>query len=326
MRDILVTLIVFGLIPWILVRPHVGALVYAWLGLMNPHRLTFGFAYSLPFGMLVALATLISMLFSQEKKQIPWSGTMVVWLLFVLWMNVTTIFALVPEDAVVEWDRAMKIQAMIFVSMMLLHGRERITAFVWVIVVSLGFYGIKGGLFTIRTGGEHRVMGPWDTFITDNNTLALALIMILPLMYYLSGSTDNKRIRQGLYVAIALTVMAVLSSHSRGAFLAGGTILVFLIAKSRHKVGFAFAALLALPVMLLSMPDAWFDRMGTIREYQSDASAMGRINAWYFAFNLAKANPITGGGFDVFTKELFHSYAPDPLDHHDAHSIYFEIL
>jgi len=326
MRDLIVTLLIFGALPWIFMRPYVGALVYAWLGLMNPHRLTYGFAYSLPFGSVVALTTVVSMLISSEKKQIPWCGTMVVWLIFVFWLNVTTLFALIPDEALPEWDRAMKIHLMVFVTLLLMHGRHRINAFVWVIVVSLGFFGIKGGLFSALTGGRYLVMGPAESFIAENNTLALALIMILPLMRYLIGTVTNKRIRLGLIGAMVLTTLSILSSHSRGAILAGATILVFLILKSRHRVRFVFVTALVLPFMLMSMPDAWFDRMETISGYEQDASAMGRINSWWFAFNIAKEYPITGGGFGVFSKELFLTYAPNPLDHHDAHSIYFEIL
>jgi len=84
--------------------------------------------------------------------------------------------------------------------------------------------------------------------------------------------------------------------------------------------------LVSLPVMLGMMPDKWFDKMGTIQTYEEDASAMGRINAWWFAFNLANHNPITGGGFDTFDRILFRVYAPEPEDFHDAHSIYFEML
>ena len=326
MRDVLLTIFVLGCIPWILRRPHVGALMYVWLSLMNPHRLTFGFAYSFPFATIIAIATLASLVLSGDKKRIPWSPLLVVWLLFVVWMNISTLFALVPDQAVIEWDRAMKIQLMIFVVMLVTYGKDRINAFVWVIVVSLGFFGVKGGIFSILTGGQHRVMGPWDSFITENNTLALALIMTLPLMRYLMVAAVNKYVRYGMIAAIGLTTMSILSSHSRGALLAGAMILLFLIMKSRHKVGFSIAAAVILPIMLMFMPQAWFDRMGTIAEYDQDASAMGRINAWWFAFNIAKEHPITGGGFRVFTEDLFLQYAPNPLSFHDAHSIYFEVL
>ncbi|HCX34147.1 MAG TPA: putative O-glycosylation ligase, exosortase A system-associated, partial [Rhodocyclaceae bacterium] len=53
MRDIAVTLAVFGSLPFILRRPWIGILVWTWLGFMNPHRLAWGFSTTLPFAMIV---------------------------------------------------------------------------------------------------------------------------------------------------------------------------------------------------------------------------------------------------------------------------------
>jgi hypothetical protein len=39
MRDILISLIVFGSLPFIMRRPFVGVLMWNWLGLMNPQRM-----------------------------------------------------------------------------------------------------------------------------------------------------------------------------------------------------------------------------------------------------------------------------------------------
>jgi hypothetical protein len=77
--------------------------------------------------------------------------------------------------------------------MCLIHGKERIQLLVWVTAVSIGFYGIRGGIFTILTGGNYRVYGPEETFIADNNQLGLALTMILPLLYYSSRSSALTR-------------------------------------------------------------------------------------------------------------------------------------
>ena len=66
--------------------------------------------------------------------------------------------------------------------------------------------------------------------------------------------------------------------------------------------------------------------MNTIETYQTDESALGRINSWHFAFNLAVDRPLVGGGFGAFNSRLFQIYAPNPDMFHDAHSIYFEIL
>jgi probable O-glycosylation ligase (exosortase A-associated) len=66
--------------------------------------------------------------------------------------------------------------------------------------------------------------------------------------------------------------------------------------------------------------------MNTIQTYEQDGSAMGRINAWKMAWNLALDRPLTGGGFETFTPQVFRKYAPDPENIHDAHSNYFEML
>jgi probable O-glycosylation ligase (exosortase A-associated) len=71
------------------------------------------------------------------------------------------------------------------------------------------------------------------------------------------------------------------------------------------------------------MPQAWYDRMNTIKTYEHDASSMGRINAWWVAFNVAK-DRVTGGGMDMFRPPTFERYAPNPDNVHDVHSIYFE--
>jgi putative inorganic carbon (HCO3(-)) transporter len=96
--------------------------------------------------------------------------------------------------------------------------------------------------------------------------------------------------------------------------------------KSNQKVVLGLFGIILALVALPLMPGKWFERMNTIQTYEEDSSAMGRINAWGFAINLAKDHPITGGGFATFTPDLFKIYAPFPEDFHDAHSIYFELL
>ena len=65
--------------------------------------------------------------------------------------------------------------------------------------------------------------------------------------------------------------------------------------------------------------------MGTIRTYEEDQSAMGRINAWWMAFNIAKEN-FFGGGFSIYNEYVYAMYAPDPSFIVSAHSIYFHML
>ena len=182
------------------------------------------------------------------------------------------------------------------------------------------------GVFALLTGGADRVWGPPDSFIEGNNELALALIMVLPLMRYLQLHTQNKWLRRALLGAMLLTAFSILASYSRGAFLAAGAMAFMFWVKSRRKLLIGLGLVAVAASSLAFMPEKWFERMDTITEYKQDASAMGRINAWTFALNVAADRPIVGGGFNTFTPSLFQRYAPNPNDFHDAHSIYFQVL
>jgi probable O-glycosylation ligase (exosortase A-associated) len=330
MRDLLVVLIVCGSIPFILMRPWIGVIVWSWLGYMNPHRLAWGFAHDYPFAQLVALVTLgsltVAVATSKEKLRVQVTPTLVLWIALVAWMNVTTLFALVPDDATFAWSRMIKIQLISFVTVLIMHGERRLQALVGIIGFSLGFFGVKGGVFAALTGGSYTVWGPPGSFIEGNNELGLALVMTVPLLWYLRLRATSAILRWALLGAIGATALAILSTQSRGAFLAICAMAGFLWLKSPKKLWTGLAMVIALGVLFAMMPQSWHDRMSTIETYQEDSSAMGRINAWHFAWNLAKARPLVGGGFNTFAPELFQRYAPNPEDFHDAHSIYFQML
>jgi len=318
--------VVFGSIPYIFTRPHIGILVYSWLSYMNPHKLGWGFAASFPFAMLSVAFTLLALLFSKQRQPIPITPITVILFLFLVWITISSSVGLVPDESWGEWGRIMKIQLMIFVTMMLMIDKEKINQLVWVIAFSIGFFGIKGGVFTIATGGNYMVWGPEGTFIGGNNEMALALVMVIPLFWYLYLENTNKWIRRGLLVCIVLCVFSVLGSYSRGSFLALAGMSFFLLLKSSKKIPIIIAAAILIPVLASFMPSAWFDRMNTIETYEEDASAMGRIHAWRFATNLALDHPLTGGSFGVFNRDLYAQYQPDAFIIVDAHSIYFEVL
>ncbi len=325
MRDLLVAMIVFGSLPFILKRPFWGIVLLAGLGYMNPHRLCYTFMLSMPVVQIVAIATLLGMLFSKEAKRMIWSREIAVLLIFVVWMGLTTNLAFNPADALVQYEKVIKIQILTFMTLLLLTSRERVNLLVWAIVFSLAFYGVKGGIFTIAKGGVHRVQGPLGTFIGGNNELALAMVMTIPLMYYLYMHEKHKWLKPGLMVAIVLTAIAAFGTQSRGALVALTLTGAIFWLKSRRKAMTLVLVAFAGVVGLSLMPAEWFERMNTIQAYGEDASALGRINAWWTAWHLAN-DLLVGGGFETWIPSVFSRYAPDPTNVRDVHSIYFEVL
>ena len=293
MRDLLILFMVIGSIPLIFMRPWIGIIMWCWLGFMNPHRLTWGFAYDFAFAQLIALATLAAIVISKEKKRFDLTPLVIVWLAWILWMNVTTYFALEPAGTVKDYDRAMKTMLFAFLTILLINNEIKVRALVWITVLSLGFFGVKGGIFSATTGGNYLVWGPPGSFIEGNNELGLALVMTIPLMFYLVFTEENKWIKRGMMGAIGLTALAVLTTFSRGAFLALGGMGVFLWLKSKRKIVVGLAFVIAIPLLLGFMPDTWVERMWSIRSYDDDGSAQGRFNAWWFRLLSGAGSPAT---------------------------------
>jgi len=314
----------------ILARPYTGVFVWSWLAYMNPHKLSWGFAYYFPFAQIVAITTLVAIATNPNvTKKIPWTRESILLLIFTSWMFFTTINAFNSSEAWQQWDKVWKIQLFTFVTMMLINDREKIEGLLWVIVFSIGFYAVKGGIFTIMTGGSYSVYGPGGTFIGDNNAIGLAMIMTLPWMRYfqLVAPPGKKLIKVLLTIAMTLTIIAIIGTRSRGAFVGVIVMLSVLFSKNLKNIGFVIFIGLVFYSVMQFMPADWQARMGTITtDTESiDSSAQGRLDAWEFAYNIAAANPLTGGGFECFRRWLFNIYAPGNMVH-DAHSIYFEIL
>ncbi len=325
MRDILITALVFGSIPYIFKRPWIGIIVWSWLSYMNPHRLAFGFAFDMPFAQIVAIATFASLLFSKEKRSFPKHWLLPVWIIFIVWMGISTFFAYFPDDAWIQYKKIIKIQMVTFLVLLLIDDMEKMRYLIWTIVLSIGFYSIKGGIYTIVTAGGGRVWGPPGGFIEDNNALAVAILMTIPLMMFLYQTSENGWVKKGMIVAIILSLFTVLGSQSRGALIAILSVGFFYWKESSSKMASGFLIIIFAGVLLAFMPESWYKRMETIETYQNDSSAMGRLNAWEYAFNAANDN-FSGVGLDAWSYDTFLIYAPNPEAVHAAHSIYFSVL
>ena len=325
MRDIVLVLLLAYPIIMGLRHPWIGVLGWTWVSIMNPHALSWNLK-TLPVAAAMAGSTLLGLLLTKDRRNFFTTRETRVLMLFMLWMCITLPFSFYLEDSLPLWDRVMKIDLMILVAMVVLYSKRHMMALTWVLVISLAFYGVKGGIFTLATGGSYRVWGPEGTYIEGNNEVALAFVITIPLMRFLQMQMQNKWAKRGMTAAMVLVALAALGSQSRGALLAiGAMTLVMWWRGKANKFTSALAFLIVGGALVVFMPDSWTERMSTIKTYEQDGSAMGRINAWWMAWNLAKAH-FFGGGYMVYMPSLFATYAPDPLDVHAAHSIYFMVL
>lgn len=327
MRDLVLFLGMLFYLPVSMIAPAAGLIIWEWFGLMSPQRLVYGFGYGLPFERAIVVVTLLGWLFSRERKRftpdaLPW-----LLLAFFAWATFNMVVAApYPAYSWRYWNQAMRAFVPVFLAFVLMTRKARIHGLIWMIVVSLGFYGVKGGVYTIVHLGHGRVFGPPGSQITDNNALALSLVMELPLVYYLWRHTEHRLLRFGLQAAAVLQAISILGSYSRGAFISIAVMLGLFWWRSKNKLVYAIVGTVVMAAILSIMPGTFWERMSTLHDISASSSFEGRVQAWHVAFMYANDHFPFGAGFQATAlAPIFHHYLPGAVLH-VAHSIYFEVL
>jgi probable O-glycosylation ligase (exosortase A-associated) len=327
LRATIVFLTILGSLPYTVLYPWIGVLTFSWISYMNPHKYAWGIVRTFPVALIVAVITIAGMYVTKDRAKLPKDLALrlivCLWVLFVI----TTLFAINQADAWAQLNKVSKILLMTFVTIKLINNPFKLRILLLVIAFSVGLVGLKGAIWAITSGGVNRVYGPDGSFLADNNDLALALNMTLPLMLYLSKDEPRPWLRSGLKICFVGSIIAVIFTYSRGGFLALVLVGFMLLIKARYKALAMITLFVGVIALAFIVPQKWTDRMDTIKQSEDqDASAHGRVNAWRAAINIASHRPLTGGGFQVFVPWIFERYAPEPWNYHDVHSNYFEML
>src|SRR5215831_10907340 len=283
MRGIAFCLLFLSSLPLIFVSPFYGVLIWYVFSLGNFHTLTWGYLDNLYYAYIIVILTCVSWMISpRDKKQLPLTPLVVLTLVFSLWMTLTSCFALAPAWDV--WDRWVLVHKILFMGLIgyaLTTTRERVNQLIWVVVLAIGIWGVKGAISVILHGGTTLgIHGPEGGVMQDNNGFGLALVMIMPLLFYQWHTAANRRLRQCLMVMGFLVSLAIVFTYSRGALVGLCAMGAVFWLRSRAKLATgALIVVVALSVYSF-VPQQWFDRMATIETYDQDRSAMSRIEIW----------------------------------------------
>jgi putative inorganic carbon (HCO3(-)) transporter len=318
-----------GLVPVIVRAPFIGLLAWLWVSLMNPNREVHGFLAGAQLNLYLSAVTALAWAASKDRKVIPANAFTILLLVFAGWASLSTYFALDRAHALPIWDRTMKTVVLALAVTMLANSRVRLQAVIWMIAVSLGYYAVKGGGFTLLGGGRNHVFGPENSMIEDNNALGLALIVLLPLLNYLRVTSAKALVRAGLAAAIVMTLVAILGTYSRGALIALAAAGATYSVRSRNGLLLLLGAALVALMLPSLLPASWFERMSSIQSADKDASFQDRLAAWRTSFNIASAHPLFGGGFVAIEQnwiaEAYSSQGSLKMGR-AAHSVYFQVL
>lgn len=325
MRELLLLAIVFFICVASLVKVQVALYGYVWYGLMRPDILAFAEA-KYPISTILAIACAIAMVrrYSSLPAIFQCSASRLL-LLMQIPIGLSVLFAVRPELSMERYTDYIKMMAVLFSIPVLIQTEQHFRELILVILMSLGAIGVKFGSFGVLHGGVVLVGGYGDV-LDDNNFLALALAMLVPLCWYYMLICSSWLMKASVVGIMGLSIAQVLMSNSRGGSLALGLGLVAILLRTRRRALFLLMALPCVGALLYLVRDTYFERMNTLRVPTEEASAASRLVHAETALKMWTDYPFLGVGFGGFNyAALAPKYGGADADH-VAHNSYLQML
>lgn len=338
MRDVVLLCAFLAFIPIALSSTFGAYLIWGWAGLLAPGMYVYGFMLSVPFVQIFALISLVSLLIAKDPQRVPFelNRTSLLFLLFSFHALLVALFAF--EGLARNWEMFQNIVKTVLFCLlmpMLASSRLRVHALLLMVVLGLAFHGLLDGLKFVMSGGGHTARG--IAKFGDNNYEAMALATTIPLLLYAARYSVNVWVKRGFAIVMAINVLAIVSTNSRGGLLTLLAIAVVMIGRTKRKMAGLVTLVFIGAIAIALAPASWSERMNTMKEAGGDESFMTRVAAWKKSTAIALDYPIVGGGFyAVQSPPTFHRYRTSPglmgfIDTPDpggfaAHSIYFQVI
>ncbi len=309
MRNALVLLATLALLPVSVARPFLGIVAVTVYAYLRPQDLAWGVSgYRLT--LLLTLATVVGVLFSRVEKPFRWSrltGMMVL-----LWFLVAMSYLFADNQAlalpaIIDFS---KVIGLALLTAALASTQERCRLILWAIVGSLGLLALKGTVWSLAHGGA--LIGGPGGMIGDNNSLATAFVMMLPLAFVLAKTERSRRLRAIAGATVIMTLAAIVLTYSRGGFLGLLAAILVLWITARRKARGVLILLGLVAGVALVAPAEYYERVSSIGDTDDyDRSIQGRFQAWDVALKATADHPLTGVGYNNFHR-VFPRYSKHP--------------
>ncbi len=299
MRDLIVFGIVMLTLPTAFKRPFVGLLLFSWLAYMRPQDLCWGFARGMRFSFFVAVTMVVGWFVNESHKRRFFAPETRSYLLLAMGVFISISLLFAETRSTRYYFEFIKIIAISLFTISQVDSKLRLRALLWVICGSLAFYSVKNGLVGLTKGGTVIIRGPGG-MLEDNNDFALALVMNIPLLFFLSRLEKNVLVRKACLIAIGLTMVTVLLTHSRGGFLAMSTTVAWIAFRSGRLMQAGFVLIGLVIGFFLLAPAHVIDRILSMSEGAKDSSVASRFESWMVGIRMAIDNPMWGVGLRNF--------------------------
>ena len=183
------------------------------------------------------------------------------------------------------------------------------------------------GLFALFvTGGERRFGDLGGSFLGDENDSAMAILIMIPYMYFMLQTKPRLRGRLVLIAGLILSCMSVLFSFSRGAFVGFSTMVLYMWLKETKKVRAGIMIAVVVGLFFAIMPATYWQRIESVKGYATEGSSQGRLDAWKGGIQMMMDSPLFGCGIGNFSRTYGERYNTINARWTAAHSLYIEFI
>ncbi len=331
MRDVIVSLVILSMLPVCFRKPFLGLALFSLMAYLRVQDLTWGFARHQRWSFYIAVVTFAGFFAMRGQKRFMQNDIrcwVMIGLSLVVPIGILASGTAHPRDikGITEFG---KIITVALFTTGIVTRRDHLRVLVWVVAFSFGFYGMRSGISGILSGGSLQILQGPGGMMADNNDFAMALCMGLPLMFHIGLSEKSALVRRMLLTMVPMTMITIILTHSRGAFLALSCTVFLLVWRSHNRLAGMSAGILLVLSGLILAPASYTERLGTLSNVEEDGSAMGRLDAWRTAGEMIKGNPILGVGFGKF-EDNYERYDPKRVEGRAsgsrvAHNSYLQI-
>ena len=350
MRDLIFVGYIAAIMLLAFKRPFLFTLVYAYVDIVSPQRLSYFLLNSIPLSLMLFVLAFLGFMVGDDKKDVRVSPRWVLLLVLLAYCGYTTAVAAEPVAALEKWGWVWK--ALVFAAFLplTLRTRLRIEALALTMVLCASALIVTGGIKTLGGGGGY---GSLVILIDDNSGLfegsiiSCVAITIIPLILWLAkhGTIFKPDWKVRIYSAalILACLLIPVGTQARTGVICIAVLGILLLRHARYRMLYLGAAAIIAVAAVPFLPSSFTQRTDTIKNYKADESASTRLAVWAWTWEYVKEHPM-GGGFEVYRQNRIryemarkdNAAGPLPIDAPAVreivdegrafHSSYFEML
>ena len=306
MRDLAFVVFLFGLIGLGFKRPFLFVLVYAYVDIVAPQRLTYWLLNAVPVSLIAFMLAFIGWAAADDKRGLTIAPRQALLFMLLIYCGVTTSVADFPIDALAKWDWVWKALIFAIFLPLTLRTRLRIEALALFMVLCAASIIIVGGIKTLASGGGYGVLNLMvanNAGLYEGSILATVAVAIVPIILWLAqyGTIfpPDWRVRVFAAALIFACLLIPVGTQARTGLVCIGVLGILMLRHTKRRLLYLGLVGVGLAIAIPNLPESYTKRMDTIKGYKADSSASTRIAVWKWTIDYAKDRPF-GGGFDAY--------------------------